>query len=226
MSACLQFLSIVFCLQPNQANMQNVLPTYLRRHLELIKLKKLVFVSITLLAFSFTSNVEALSPALEIELPSVQGWQIEAIKRGDSVMCSARKKEENSVSMTLLADTKKYRGGVWFLEIVSRNQHLKLGTEYAVADLSLDDKPVVKGRVSAVADWVGDKTTATYVRFEFPAIDAYIKDIKAARIVEAKTDGLSSLKIEGLPTVIFAVEKCQQESLNLKFWKNAKEVCN
>ena len=43
-------------------------------------LKILTFIAVTLLAIGFRSNAEAYLPGLEIELPDVQGWQIEASK--------------------------------------------------------------------------------------------------------------------------------------------------
>lgn len=186
----------------------------------------LVFVDVFLLACGFTSNAIARAPAQEIELPSVQGWQIEAVKQGDSVMCSARKKEVNGESITLLADTGKYRGGVWFLGAVSRNKYLEPDVEEAEAHLSLEGQRVVTGKVLAVGDKVGNKRTATYVRFDFPAIDTFVKDIKAADIVELQAQGLSSLKLESLSPIITALEVCQRESLNPGFWSNAKDVCN
>lgn len=186
----------------------------------------LVFVGVFLLACGFTSNAIARAPAQEVELPSVQGWQIEAVKRGNSIMCSARQKDGNDKSITLLADTGKYRGGVWFLGVVSRNQYLEPNVKEAVAHLSLEGLRVVTGKVLAVGDWVGNKRTATYVRFDFPAIDAFVKDIKAAGVVELQAQGLSPLKLELLPPIITALEECQQESLNPGFWNNAKDVCN
>lgn len=197
-----------------------------RRRLGISILRTLAFAAVALLASGFKSNVEARGPALEIELPSVQGWQIEAIKRGNSVMCSARQREENGQGITLLADTGKYRGGVWFLGVVSRNQHLESGVEETVASLSLNGKHVVKGKVLVVGDRIGNKRTATYVRFDFPAIDAHVIDIKAARLIEVQAEGLSPLKLDSLSPIITAIEKCQQESLNPEFWKDAKDVCN
>jgi hypothetical protein len=190
------------------------------------RFKTLFFIGVAVLASGFNSTVEARMSALEIELPSVQGWQIKAVRRGDSVMCSARQKEENGNRMTVLADTGKYRGGVWFLEVVSRNQHLEPSIEEAVASLFLNGKHVATGKALAVGDRVGNKRTATYVRFDFPAIDSYVNDIKAARVVEIQTQDLNPLKIESLSPIITAIEKCRQESLNPEFWKDAKDVCN
>lgn len=141
-------------------------------------------------------------------------------------MCSARQKEENGTAITLLADTGKYRGGVWYLGVVSRNQQLEPNVQQAEAHLLLDGKLVATGEVLAIGDWVGNKRTATYVRFDFPAIDSYVKAIKAARDVELQAQGLNPLKLESLPSIIAALEKCQQESLNPGFWDNAKDVCN
>ena len=176
--------------------------------------------AVALLASGLASNVEARGPALEIELPGVQGWKIEALKRGSSVMCSARQKEANAqgITITLLADTGKYRGGVWFLEVASRNQHLEPGVEETVARLFLNGKRVATGTALA--------TSGAFVRFDFPAIDAHVKDIKAAHIIELQAEGLSPLKLESLSPIITAIEKCQQESLNPEFWKGAKNVCN
>lgn len=196
-----------------------------RRRLGISVARPLVFAAVALFASGLQSNVEARAPALEIKLPSVQGWQIEAVRRGNSVMCSARP-EKNVNGITLLADTGKYRGGVWFLGVVSRNQQLRSGVEETVARLSLNGKPVITGKVLAVGDWIGNKRAATYVRFDFPAIDAHVKDIKAARSIELQADGLSPLKLELLSPIITAIEKCQQESLNPEFWKDAKDVCN
>jgi hypothetical protein len=181
-------------------------------------LRTVAFAAVALLASGLKSNVEARGPAQEIELPSMQGWQIEAIKRGNSVMCSARQNEENGQSMTLLADTGKYRGGVWFLEVASRDQHLEPGLQETVARLFLNGNHVVTGTALA--------TVGAFVRFDFPAIDAHVKDIKAARVIEVQAEGLSPLKLESLSPIITAIEKCQQESLNPKFWKDAKDVCN
>jgi hypothetical protein len=181
-------------------------------------LRILLFAGVVLLVGGFASNAEALVSALEKTLPSVQGWKIEALKRGSSVMCLARQKEKNGKSMTLLADTGKYRGGVWFLDVSSRNHHLEPDVQEIVAHLSLNGKHVVTGTALAI---VGE-----FVRFEFPAIDAYVKDIKTAHVVEVQAQGLSPLKIESLPPIITALEKCQQESLSTEFWKDAKHVCN
>lgn len=197
-----------------------------RRRLSISILRTLTISAVVLLASGLESNVEARVPALQVELPSVQGWQIEAIKRGNSVMCSARPREESAQGITLLADMRTYRGGVWFLEVVSRNHHLKSGVEETVARLFLNGKHVVTGKALDVGDWVGNKRTATYVRFEFPAIDAHVKDIKAAQTIEVQAEGLSPLKLESLSPIITAIEKCQQESLNPEFWKDAKYICN
>lgn len=181
-------------------------------------LKTFAFASVALLASSLQSNVEARVSAQEIELPSVQGWQIEAIKRSNSVMCSARQKNKNRKNMTLLADAGKYRGGVWFFDVVSPDLHLKPGVQEIVARLFLDGKPVVTGIALA--------TAGNFVRFDFPAIDNYVKDLKAARVIEVQAEGLTPLKLDSLSSIITAIEKCQLESLSFDFWKNAKSVCN
>jgi len=125
-------------------------------------------------------------PAEEIQLPSVQGWRISAVRRsGNSVTCSAQKTDENGVVMTLLATTTEYCGGKWFLGVLSPSQHLKQGVQEALARLSLNGNPVVEGKALAV----GNKTTATCVRFDFPAIDAHVENIEAARVVELQVDG-------------------------------------
>ena len=189
-------------------------------------LKTLVVVGVALLASGLESSAEARMAALEVELPSVQEWKIGALKRGSSVMCSARQAEVNGQRGTLLADTGKYRGGVWFLDVVSLNQHLESDILEAPAQLYLNGKQVGTGKVLDVGNWTGKKRTATYVRYEFPVIDAYVKDIKAARIVEVRAQGLSPLKLESLSPIITALENCQQESSNPAFWKDAKHVCN
>jgi hypothetical protein len=185
-------------------------------------LLQLAFVALSSLGL----NAKALMNALEIELPSVQGWRIEAVARSGSVMCAARQAEKNGEKMTLLADTGKYRGGVWFLDVTTRNQHLKAGIKKAPAYLFLDGKPVVTGEVLDIGDWRGNKRTATYVRFEFPAIDAYIENIKAARVVKVQADGLIPIKLESLLPIITAIENCQRDSLHPEFWKGAEAVCN
>ena len=205
---------------------KTTLLAYPRLRLSISILGTLVVVVVAVLVSGFKSNAEAKVPAQEIELPSVQGWQIEAIRRGNSVTCSARQKEENGKSMLLLADTRKYRDGVWFLDVTSRNHHLKPGAAGTEARLFLNGKPVITGKVWAIGDSIGGKPTATYVRFEFPAIDAYVKDIKTARVVEAHAEGLSPLRLEGLSPIITVIEKCQQDGLNPEFWKEAKDVCN
>jgi hypothetical protein len=188
-------------------------------------LKALVFVG--LLANCFISNVEARGPAEEIELPSLQGWQITAIRRsGSSVTCSAQKTDENGVGMTLLATTAEYRNGKWFLGVLSPSQHLKQGMQEALARLSLNGKPVVEGKALAVSNTTGNKTTPTCVRFDFPAIDAHVENIEAARVVELQVDGLDPLKLEALSPIISAIKKCLKESANSAFWKDAKGVCN
>ena len=188
-------------------------------------LKALVFVG--LLANCFISNVEALVPAEEIQLPSVQGWRISAVRRsGGSVTCSAQKTDENGVAMTLLATTAEYRDGKWFLGVLSPNQHLKQGVQEALARLSLNGNPVVEGKALAVSKTTGNKTTATCVRFDFPAIDAHVENIEAARVVELQVDGLDPLKLESLSPIISAIKKCLKESSNPAFWKDAKDVCN
>jgi len=151
-----------------------------------------------------------------IEFPNLPGWDIAA---RDSGMCSARQREENGQEITLLADPSTYRGGVWYLGVVSRNQRLKPGELEAIARLSLDGKQVVTGKVLEVGDSVGGVRTATYVRVEFLAIDAHIGNIEAARVVEAQADGLSPLKLGSLSPIIAAIKKCQLESSKPKFWK-------
>jgi len=188
-------------------------------------LKALVFVGV--LANCLISNVEALGPAEEIQLPSVQGWRMSAVRRsGNSVTCYARKTDENGVGMTLLATTAEYRDGKWFLGVLSPSQHLKQGVQEASARLSLNGNPVVEGKALAVGNTIGNKTTATCVRFEFPAIDAHVENIEAARVVELQVDGLDPLKLEVVAPIISAIKKCLKESSNSGFWKDAKGVCN
>ena len=146
--------------------------------------------------------------------------------RGNSVTCSARSDELDGKAITLLADTSKYRGGVWFLGVVSRKQQLETAAEEVAAQLVLDGKRVTTGMARAVGDWVGTERTATYVRFDFPGIDEYIEDLRKARLVEVHAQSLSPLKIESLSPIISAIEKCQQEGSNPEFWKKAKNVCN
>jgi hypothetical protein len=193
------------------------------------RLKALAFAVVTLLASSLTSNVEARMPAQRVALPSVQGWQIEAVMRGESVMCSARQpREENGKEMTLIAYTgiETDRDGVWSLSVMSRNRHLAPGVDETEARLFLDGRHVITGSVVAIGDWGDDKRTVTYVRFEFPDIeDAYVEDIKAARVVEAQAQGLSSLNLGSLSPIITAIEECQQEGLNPGFWHDAESFC-
>ncbi len=184
------------------------------------------FLCAFLLACGFALNAKALVPAQEVVLPSVQGSEIKAVKRFGKVMCSARPKEEDAIKLTLLADTGKYRGGVWYLGVSTRIQHLQPDVDgEAAAHLSLEGKRVVSGKVLAVGEWADNKRTATYVSFEFTAIDAYVKDIKAARVVELQAQGLRPLKLDGLPALITALEQCQQEAANPQFWKDAERVC-
>jgi len=188
-------------------------------------LKALVFVGV--LANCLISNVEARGPAEEIQLPSVQGWRMSAVRRsGSSVTCSAQKTDENGVVMTLLATTAEYRGGKWFLGVLYPSQHLKQGVQEALARLSLNGNPVVEGKALAVGNTTDNKTTATCVRFDFPAIDAHVENIEAARVVELQVDGLDPLKLESLAPIISAIKKCLKESSNPAFWKDAKDVCN
>lgn len=188
-------------------------------------LKALVFVG--LLSNCFISNVEARMPAEEIQLPSVQGWRISAIRRfSNSVTCSAQKTDENGLGITLLATTAENRGGKWFFGVLSPSQHLKQGVQEALARLSLNGNPVVEGKALAVGNTTGNKTTATCVRFDFPSIDAHVEDIEAARVVELQVDGLDPLKLESLSPIISAIKKCLKESSNPAFWKDAKDVCN
>ncbi|MEO4048801.1 hypothetical protein AAFN46_17115 [Pseudomonas sp. CAU 1711] len=197
-------------------------PSTLHRGRIAILLNSFLFFAIAVFAAGFQSNAQARSSALQLELPSVQGWKIEAIQRLSSISCSARQNEENGQKMTLLADTGKYRGGVWFLEITSRNHHFQPGTEEAVAHLTLDGKQVITGRALTI----GDGKHISNVRFEFPAIDAHIKDISLAQAIEIQTHELNPIKINPISPIINTLEKCQQESLNLEFWKEAKQICN
>ncbi|MDG9923925.1 MULTISPECIES: hypothetical protein [unclassified Pseudomonas] len=218
-------------LNPHQHNCHTPIKTttqsvHLKDGFAISTLKLFALICISLLASGFQSTVEARSSALEVDLPDVQGWQIEAVKRLSSVMCSARQSEENGRNMTLLADTGKYRDGVWFLQITTRNQQLEPGVDEAAASLSLNGQHVLTGKALAVGDWTGDKRTSAYVRFDFPVIDPYIKDIKAARVVEVQVQGLPPLKLESLAPIIATIENCQQESLSDEFWKDAKLVCN
>ena len=187
-----------------------------------ILINSFLFFGIAVFATGFQSHAQARSSALQLELPSVQGWKIEAIQRLSSISCSARQNEENGQKMTLLADTGKYREGVWFLEITSRNHHFQPGTKEAVAYLTLDGKQVITGKALAI----GDGKHISNVRFEFPAIDAYVKDINTAQVIEVQTQDLSPLMLEPLSPIISRIENCQQESLNPDFWKDAKLVCN
>jgi hypothetical protein len=194
-----------------------------KRRLGVSRLKALAFAVVALLASGLTSNLEARVPAQQVELASVQGWKIEAVRRGGSVMCKAiQPVDKNGKEMTLIADTGTYRGGVWFLDIESRNRHLAPGVEETVAHLFLDGKRVITGNVVAIGNSVGGKK---YVRFEFPAIDAYVKDIKAARVIEVQAQGLSPLNLGSLSPIITAIEECQQESLNPGFWHGAESFC-
>ena len=188
--------------------------------------RNVVWAGLLLLAGGLTFNAEALVPAKEVELSEVQGWKVAAVMRGNSVTCSARSDDIDGKAITLLANTGKYRGGVWFLGIVSRKQQLEGAVEETAAHLVLDGKRVATGKALAVGDWVGTKRTATYVRFEFPAIDEYVEDLRQARLVEVQAQGLSPLKIEMLSPIILAIEKCQREGSNPEFWKKAKDVCN
>lgn len=143
-------------------------------------------------------------------------------------MCAARpprerNREENAQDITLLTDTGGYRGGVWYLGVTSRNRHLESGVKETAARLYLDGKHVVTGKALAVGTWIDNKG---FVRFEFPAIDAHVEDIKAARVIEVEAEGLSPLELKSLLPIITAIEKCQQESLNPEFWKGAKGVCS
>ena len=167
---------------------------------------------------SLSSSVEARVAALQVELPSVQGWQIHAVSRGGGVMCSARPKEESDVAITLLADTGKYRGGEWFLGIVSRNQHLEPSIEETEASLVIDGKQVATG--TAVA------TIGRFVRFDFPAIDSHVEKIRAAHVIEVQAQGLIPLQLESLSIIINTIEECQTESRNPEFWNRAEHVCN
>jgi hypothetical protein len=151
-----------------------------------------------------------------IEFPNLPGWDIAA---RDTGMCSARQREEGGQKITLLADPDKYRGGVWFLGVSSRNQRLKPGVLEAEAHLSLNGKRVIVGQVLDVGNWRGGQRTATYVRYDFPAIDVHIKDIEVARVVEIQAEGLIPLKLESLSPIIAAIKKCQLESSKPEFWK-------
>jgi hypothetical protein len=195
--------------------------------------KAVVFVAFALLATGLKANAAsatcsgragAFLSTLQVELPSIPGWKIEAVDRGGLVTCSARPAGASGQEMTVLAGT--YRGGEWFMGVVSRDRRLESGIQEAPAYLYLNSKHVATGKVLAVGDSIGGKRTATYVRFDFPAIDAYVKDIKTARLVEVKAQGLYPLKLELLSAIIDAIESCQKQSLNPKFWKDAESVCN
>jgi hypothetical protein len=174
------------------------------------------FVGVALLTCGISSDAEAsFYRERTIESPNLQGWQIVA---RDSGMCSARQREENGQSITLLADPRKYRGGVWYLGVVSRNHRLEAGIQEAEARLSLNGH-VITGKVLDIGDWRGSKRVTTYVRFEFLAIDRYIKDIEAAPVVRVQVNGLSPLKLESLSSIIAAIKKCQLESSKSEFWK-------
>jgi hypothetical protein len=175
------------------------------------------FVGVALLACGITSDAKAsFYRERIIESPNLKGWEIAA---RDSGMCSARQSEENGQSITLLADPWKYGGGVWYLGVVSRNHRLEPGIQEAEARLSLNGERAITGKVLNVGDWRGGKRVATYVRFEFPAIDRYIEDLEAARLVGVHVDGLSPLKLESLSPIIAAIKKCQLESSKPEFWK-------
>ena len=182
-----------------------------------VVLLRALFVGIALLAGGVSSDAEASRyTERTIEFASLPGWDIAA---RDSGMCSARQREENGQKITLFADPNTYRGGVWYLDVVSRNHRLKSGVIEAVARLSLDGTQVVTGKALEVGSWVGLTRTATYVRVEFLAIDAHIGKIEAAREVEAQADGLSPLKLGSLSPIIAAIRKCQLDSSKPEFWK-------
>ncbi len=186
-----------------------------------IRLTPLLAISLligaALLVCGISSDAEAsFYRERKIEFPGLPEWDIAA---RDSGMCSARQREENAQAITLFADPGKYRGGVWFLGVVSRNHRLKPGALEAEARLSLDGRPVVTGKALEVGDWVGGTRTATYVRVEFLAVDAHMGRIEAARAVEVQADGLSPLQLGSLSPIIAAIKKCQFESSKPEFWK-------
>ena len=185
----------------------------------------IIFFNVLMFAWGFALNATALAPAKEVELPEVQGLEIKATYRFGSVMCSARPKEDTAVEITMLANTGTYRGGVWFLAVVDRNQRLSADIKEIVAHLSLDGKRVVTGKGISIGDWIGNKRTKSYVRFEFPAIDAHIKKLQAARVVKLQANGIYTLKLEHLPEIITALEQCQKKAKDRQFWKGAKNVC-
>ena len=176
-----------------------------------------LFVGTALFAAGLSSDAEASRyTERTIEFANLPGWDIAA---RDSGMCSARQREENGQSITLFADPNTYRGGVWFLGVVSRNRRLKSGVLQSVARLSLDGTQVVTGKALEVGSSVGLTRTATYVRVEFLAIDAHIDKIEAAREVEVQADGLSPLILGPLSPIIAAIRKCQLDSTQPEFWK-------
>jgi tetrahydromethanopterin S-methyltransferase subunit F len=182
--------------------------------------KMLSILGLAVLAGAISSTAFAtLVPEQSVKLPSVQNWQIEAVKRTSNIMCSARPTEEKDHSITLLVDAGKYRGGVWFLQVVSRNQRLKAGVQTSTARLALNDKDVAVGKALEVGDSIGGKRTASYVRYEFAAIDAYVDSIQSASTVQIRADGLNPITLASLSSVIAALKKCQHDSARPEFWR-------
>jgi hypothetical protein len=165
-----------------------------------------------------STALATLVPEQTVKLPIVKDWHMEAVKRGSSIMCSARQEEVKTQHITLLADTGKYRGGVWFLQVVSRNQRLKAGMETSTARLVLNGKDVAIGKALDVGDWNGDKRTASYVRYEFTAIDAHVDSMQSTSAMQIRADGLNPISLASLSPVIVALKKCQQQSAKPTFW--------
>lgn len=196
----------------------------LKSHMPTFKI--LAFAGVLVLANAYTLDAEARSSAEQVKLPSVQGWKMEALRRSNSVTCSARKSDENGEILTLLANTGGYRGGKWFLSAISRDHHLSPALQEAPANLFLDGERVITGKALAIGGRVGNRITQPHVRFDFPTIDAYVEDIKTARKIEVQAHGLSPFGLESLSPIISAVQQCLDESLNQEFWKKAEQVCN
>lgn len=176
-----------------------------------------------------SSRASSLVDTKVIDFSTLPGWKISAVNRMGGVSCRGEGAAKNGDTMTLIYDpVGKYRNGAWYLDLTSRRLRLK-GAEEAPARFYLDKKAAGSGKVLAIEDSVGGKTTASYIRAEFPAFDEQVAAIKAARVVEVRAKGLPPLPLAHIKPAIEALERCLRDSTGPgaeALWKSAESTCN
>jgi hypothetical protein len=196
------------------------------RTLGKLAVKKFLLTVVIVIGTALTSTVEARVRSLEIELASIDGWEITARERVSTVSCFAEKSKGDTDIILIANDKEIYQGGLWYLSVTFHNVRLKPGIEEVEAQLSLNRRVLAVGKAFSVGDTVRGIRTNRYTRFEFPALDSLIVDLETPSSIDIQAEGIEAIKLESLSTIIKALKKCHKDSSIPSFWKDAEEKCN